>query len=275
MTNSRPTNVVLVDDDRNFLDLIAVLLGRVCPDIALEPVTDAESGLELVGRGSVDAVVTDYRMPGTDGLAFLRKLRERDPEIPVLFFTGLGSEDVASEAIAAGVTDYLRKATDEKSVLMLGSRIRTLVDAARAERTSREADERVREAYERITAGVLSLGSDWEIEYANGSAADIFGFDAEVAVGESVWTLVPGLDGEGRAVLEAGEERSFVCRYRDRWLDVTVYPGEDGVSLFVEDETDYRETRAALEATAEDLERSEEEFRVLRGQVDRPVPAFR
>jgi DNA-binding NtrC family response regulator len=50
-------------------------------------------------------------MPGVDGLEFLASVREEYPDLPFILFTGKGSEEIASEAISRGVTDYLQKET--------------------------------------------------------------------------------------------------------------------------------------------------------------------
>jgi DNA-binding NtrC family response regulator len=70
-------------------------------------------------------------MPAMNGLDFLRAVRESDPDVPFLLYTGMGSEETASEAIAHGVSDYLRKGTDGDQFDALADRVRRIVgDAA-------------------------------------------------------------------------------------------------------------------------------------------------
>ena len=78
-----------------------------------------------------DCVVSEYDLPGSDGLTFLETVREHDPDLPFLLCTGAGSEAVASDAIAAGVTDYLRKG-------VLDDGVERLVDSI--ERATAETD---------------------------------------------------------------------------------------------------------------------------------------
>ncbi len=76
-------------------------------------------------------------MPGIDGLEFLQAVRERYPDLPFILFTGEGSETVASDAIAAGVTDYLQKGSGTEQYELLANRIR---NAVRARREDERAD---------------------------------------------------------------------------------------------------------------------------------------
>lgn len=101
--------VLRVDDDRALLDVAAAFLGQ--HDLSVTSVTSPKEGLERLEAAPFDCVVSDYRMPGHDGLWFLEAARARYPNVPFVPFTGQGSEEVASDGIAAGVTDYLGKET--------------------------------------------------------------------------------------------------------------------------------------------------------------------
>jgi two-component system response regulator AtoC len=104
--------VLLVDDEPGVL----YTLQEVLSEHGDEVVT-ATSGAEALGRlEGVEAVVTDLVMPGMDGLALLRALRERDADLPVIVLTAQGSEKAAVSAMKAGAHDYLRKPFDVDEV---------------------------------------------------------------------------------------------------------------------------------------------------------------
>ncbi|MFD1641087.1 hybrid sensor histidine kinase/response regulator [Halohasta litorea] len=91
-------------------------------------VSEAETVLDEI---DIDCIVCDYQMPGTDGLEFLRRIRDREPNKPFILFTNKGSADVASEAIEAGVTDYLRKGGGPEQYEVLANRIANAVQQER------------------------------------------------------------------------------------------------------------------------------------------------
>src|SRR5450631_88075 len=105
--DATPRTVLLVDDDSSVLKVLGALLEQD----GLEPVL-AGSGLEalavLEGR-PIDAVVTDLRMPGMDGIQLLAELSERWPEIPALVLTAQGTIPLAVEAMRLGATDFVLK----------------------------------------------------------------------------------------------------------------------------------------------------------------------
>ena len=80
--------VLLVDDDMQLLDLTATFLKRERDEFAVETVTCAKDGLAYVAEHEVDAIVSDYEMPGLDGLEFLERVRENS-DIPFILFTVL------------------------------------------------------------------------------------------------------------------------------------------------------------------------------------------
>ncbi|GAA0670824.1 bacterio-opsin activator domain-containing protein [Natronoarchaeum mannanilyticum] len=128
-------HVLHLDDNEQFLDVVATFLEADNDDIDVTSVLDAEAALDrLDGPERIDCVVSDYRMGPTDGVDFLKSVRERDPRLPFILYTGKGSEEVASEAISQGVTDYLQKKHSDQQYDLLANRIRNAVNRARAER---------------------------------------------------------------------------------------------------------------------------------------------
>ena len=131
---SESIRVLHVDDDPDVADLTATFLERHDGRIDVETAHSADEGLERLAESPVDCVVSDYDMPGRNGIEFLEAVREDDPEVPFILFTGKGSEEVASDAISAGVTDYLQKESGTEDYELLANRIVNVVTQHRAER---------------------------------------------------------------------------------------------------------------------------------------------
>jgi two-component system response regulator AtoC len=99
---------ILVIDDEEFvrLTLEETLRAEAC-EVAVA--STAQAGFEHLRNSSFDCVVTDLRMPGTDGLGVLQWVREHQPDVDVLVMTGHAEVKAAVEAIKAGAWDFLVK----------------------------------------------------------------------------------------------------------------------------------------------------------------------
>jgi CheY-like chemotaxis protein len=127
---SEPTEakILHLDDDESFLELTEAFLTRESADLTVQTETDPSDGLDRVGEGRIDCIVSDYEMPGMTGLDFLSAVRDYDEQVPFVLFTGKGSEEVAAEAIEAGVDSYLRKKAGKAQFTVLANRIESLVE---------------------------------------------------------------------------------------------------------------------------------------------------
>jgi DNA-binding NtrC family response regulator len=128
-----PIRVLHVDDEPEFRRLAAELLERKDERMTVETAGDAEEALDRLAEDTFDCVVSDYDMPGRDGIEFLEAVRETHSNLPFVLFTGKGSETIAAEAISAGVSDYLRKGAGADQFTVLANRIDNLVSQREAE----------------------------------------------------------------------------------------------------------------------------------------------
>jgi PAS domain S-box-containing protein len=171
--------VLHVDDDATFVDVAATLLEREDERLAVTTATSAREGLDRLAETAFDCIVSDYDMPGRTGIEFLEAVRDVDPDVPFILFTGKGSEDIASDAISAGVSDYLRKGAGDERYRLLANRIENLVDRSHAERrleTRAEQQHRLAELGQEALAGesletlfeqaVTALTETLGVEYA-------------------------------------------------------------------------------------------------------------
>jgi len=145
----RDVRVLHVDDDEDLAAIVSEYLERESDRLSVATVSDPERALERVRSESFDCVVSDYQMPGTCGFQLLEAVRAAYPDLPFILFTGKGSEEVASEAMSAGVTDYLQKETGTEQYAVLANRVENAVAAARTEERA--------ERHERITALVRDI----------------------------------------------------------------------------------------------------------------------
>ncbi len=99
--------ILIVDDERNYLLVLEALLSEVGYQVITAH--SAQSGLDIIQEHDLDAVITDMKMPGIDGMEFLDRIRLQWPDIPVIMMTAYGSVEKAVEAMRKGAFDYVLK----------------------------------------------------------------------------------------------------------------------------------------------------------------------
>ncbi|MFP4632698.1 MAG: PAS domain-containing protein [Halobacteriales archaeon] len=168
--------VLHVEDDAEFADLAADLLERQDDCFDVTSVTDPEEALSRVSTGEFDCVVSDYDMMGMNGIEFLEAVRERRPDLPFVLFTGKGSEEIASEAISAGVTDYLQKASGSSQYEVLANRVENAVEQHRARRAVDETQRKLEELAEKTDDVLYMFDADWnELLFGNSVYEEMWG----------------------------------------------------------------------------------------------------
>ncbi len=101
--------ILVVDDDPGVREAIEAALAS---DYTVRTVADAASALDAVCDRPFDLILLDYALPDLSGTAVLKLLKRFFPSTLVILITGLGSEEVAVEALRGGARDYIRKPVD-------------------------------------------------------------------------------------------------------------------------------------------------------------------
>lgn len=104
--------ILFVDDDQGLLDQAKYVLEKENDDFEVIPIQSSDEALEYLNNNSADIIISDYKMPGMDGIDLLKKIREREDDIPFIIFTGKGREEVAMKALNLGANRYFRKGGD-------------------------------------------------------------------------------------------------------------------------------------------------------------------
>lgn len=174
-------HVLHVDDDPEFLSLAEDIFERKSPGLIVKTAQSADEGLDVLETHEIDCIISDYDMPGADGIDFLKAVREIDAELPFILFTGMGSEEVASESISAGVTDYLQKAPGLDQFELLINRIRRCVGAYRAQRELEVRKRRLELALEKTNSGIWEYDIEEGTLWRHEGADEFWGTDTHVA----------------------------------------------------------------------------------------------
>ncbi len=229
--------ILLVDDDPHIRTLAATLIEQEFPDYKCVEVADG-NGLALALEGEVDLVVTDYQLGWTDGLDVFRQVKARRPDCPVIMFTGTGSEEIAVEAMKAGLDDYVLKAP--KHIVRLPAAIRMALEQAERRRTLRATEARYRSVLDVLdtsAVAVLTLDADWTVIWANVAFERYFGLPRDRVIGQNkrqllrdtIRSIVDQPADFADRILRTYEDRdciaSFACHIpagegrEERWLE--------------------------------------------------------
>jgi len=150
-----------VEDDPDFAAITADFRERESERIEVETATDPAQGLERV--------------------------RERDPHLPFVLFTGRGSEEVASEALSADATNYLQKKVGTDQYAILANRIENAVDQRRSVTDRRRAERRFEAIFQDPNLLVGLLDTDGTLVDCNDTALSFVDVDRETLRGQPFW----------------------------------------------------------------------------------------
>jgi len=115
MSDAIKPNVLLVDDEEKFLDVLSKRLGT--RGIDADTATSGEEALIKIRDKNVDVIILDVMMPGIGGIETLKRIRKENPEVQIIMLSGQGTIDKAINAMKEGAIDFLEKPADIEKLL--------------------------------------------------------------------------------------------------------------------------------------------------------------
>ena len=182
----RPSTICIlhIDDETTQLDFTKKFLEMADEGLIVESVISPEDALERLKGETFDCVVSDFMMSPMDGIEVARRIRESS-DIPVILYTGRGSEEVAEAAFTVGIDDYIRKEMNPSHYQVLARRIRSAVDKKRAEdKVIQERD--LAQRYLDVAAVMMViLDTEGRVMLLNQKGCEILGVSPEEALGKN------------------------------------------------------------------------------------------
>jgi signal transduction histidine kinase len=184
--------ILVVDDDRALLRALPDTLRLRMEGVDVTTAASAPEALALIASADYDAIVSDIKMPGMDGIELLHEVQRLRPDTPTLLITGHGEHDLAVRALRGGAYDLIQKPIDRDYI------VAALVRAITRSRLTRELErqrgllERQARVLDQMSEGVIVLAADGRVELWNDAAAFVTGVPPEEAVGRPLEAVLPG-----------------------------------------------------------------------------------
>lgn len=176
------TRVLLIEDNHNDARLFQEMLAEAS-EIFFELVfaDHLSTGLEHLKKRQVDVILLDLGLPDSQGLKTFEKIHDFQPEVPTIILSSLDDLSVAMNSVQAGAQDYLVKG--EISGRMLIRAIHNAIERHQMMRVLQANETRLRTIIEQIADGIIVVGDDGTVLYANPAAVHLFGRTQEKIVG--------------------------------------------------------------------------------------------
>jgi CheY-like chemotaxis protein len=173
---SNQISILHVDDDQSLLEITKLMLMDVNANFVIDTACCVDEAFKKLSAKKYDVVVSDFEMPKKDGLQFLKEIREQNPSIPFILFTGKGREEVAIQALNLGANGYYNKQGSPETVY--GELSFGIINSVKQSRLVEDLKQKyaiIESVTESIGAGLTIIGKDYRIIWANKFLRDVGG----------------------------------------------------------------------------------------------------
>ena len=204
-------NILYVDDEPHLLNIAKLYLEKKLRYTVTTAIS-AGVAIEILSGKGFDAIISDYQMPGMNGIEFLKQIRSSGDDIPFIIFTGRGREEIVIEALNEGADFYLQKGGDFNAQFAeLSHKVHQAVHR-------RQADRKIRD-HERLESDIINFLPDATFAIDTGGHVIIWNRAIEEMTG------VPARDMLGKGNYEYS--LPFYGERRPILVDLVSLPDED------------------------------------------------
>nr|WP_321352591.1 PAS domain S-box protein [uncultured Methanoregula sp.] len=225
--------VLYVDDERDLLEIGKLFLEDL-GGFLVDTQSSAKDGLAALSSAGYDAVVSDYQMPGMDGIAFLKQVRGSKNSIPFILFTGRGREEVVIQALNEGADFYLQKGGEPVAQFTeLSHKVRQAVQQRRAEASIRDHERRETDIINFLPDATFAIDANGIVIAWNRAMEEFSGVPAKEILGKGNYEYSLSIYNERRPVLidlvlqddkETETKYPYILRYGKKLISEKFLP---------------------------------------------------
>lgn len=185
--------ILIIDDEPDILEQSKIFLENKNNDFQINTESSGIRAIELLEKEDFDVIVSDYKMPGLNGIDILKKLRGKGDDTPFIILTGKGREEVAMRALNLGANRYLQKGI-EPSILY--DMVENAIISEGKEKQIEKALSKTQKIYKKIAKnlpnGLVNIvDKDQNILFSEGEEIETLGYKHEDIVGQNIYDLFP------------------------------------------------------------------------------------
>ncbi|MDP8965805.1 MAG: PAS domain S-box protein, partial [Cyanobacteriota bacterium] len=169
--------ILLIDDNPQDRLLAIRALEKEFPTLQVQEVVKADDLTLVLETGQFDLVITDYQLRWSDGLTVLRTIKDRYPDCPVIMFTNSGTQEIAVEAMKAGLEDYVIKSP--KHYIRLATAVHLAWEKAQTNRKVKGLENRLQGLLNQLNVGVFRQSLDGLLLEGNPAFFRLLGLNEE------------------------------------------------------------------------------------------------
>jgi len=220
--------ILMVDDDESLLEIGSLFMEKF--GFRVFTSTSGKEALFLISSNKFDAIVSDFQMPGMNGLELLKRLRADGYELPFVMLTGHGSEEIARDALNNGADYYLIKEVNASA------QYKKLSEILRRLISEKKIHDFRKKGYLLLTAFPDSgkdmfavINSDLKIVSVSPSIGEVLGYKPSELIGKDIRSFIEGDGLKNIEKLVRGSSDIHICGER---LDIEVRTKEGTISKF-------------------------------------------
>jgi PAS domain S-box-containing protein len=176
-----PLTLVIIEDEEAHFSLMKRAIAKEFPHASVYHFKEANLCLEQLDSIIPTIIITDYLLPGMNGIEFLEALSQKNKDIPVIMITGQGDENVAVRAMKLGTIDYLVKSGD--FFTLLPTVIEKVVRKNRLEQSLLKSEKRFQDMAENTSDWIWEMNAQGKYIYSNPVVKDIIGYSYDEVIG--------------------------------------------------------------------------------------------